>query len=140
VSIRRIGWFIVAVALTVFAIYEVVVHDLGPLPIIVFAVLPDLTFLAGLGQRHERGQLPRRAVLPYNLAHRPIVPLLVVVVALIALLAIRLLVVAPDQFEGARRIPLIAYTAGITWLAHIALDRAFGFGLRAPDGWQRDDC
>lgn len=137
---RRISWLAAAVALTVFSIYEVVVHDLGPLPIIVFAVLPDLTFLAGVGERHERGQLPPRAVPAYNLAHRPMVPLVVIAVALTALLLIRLLVAAPDQFEAARRIPLVAYTAGITWLAHIAFDRAFGFGLRTPDGWRGDDA
>ncbi len=126
-----------AVALTAFVIYEVVVHDLGPLPIIVFALVPDLTFLFGLGQSHARGQLPPRAVPAYSLAHRLVIPLALTSLALVALLAARVLVESPDAFASARRLPLVAYVAGLTWLAHIALDRALGFGLRTADGWRR---
>jgi predicted acyltransferase len=136
-SIRRLAWLAVGIALTAFAIFEVVVHDLGPAPILVFAVLPDLAFLVGIGQPHERGQLPSRAVPAYNLAHRPLVALAVIALALAGLLAARLLKQAPAEFEAARRIPLVVYVAGVTWLAHIALDRALGFGLRTPEGWQR---
>jgi hypothetical protein len=46
--------------------------------------------------------------------------------SLLALLAVRVLIADPDAFEAARRVPLITYTAGITWLAHLALDRALG--------------
>ncbi len=57
---------------------------------------------------------------------------------IVALLAVRLLVQAADQFEADRHLPLLVYVAGIAWLAHIALDRAAGFRLRTPDGWPRD--
>ncbi len=134
---HRIGWLAAGVLLTAFSIYEVVVHDLGPIPIIVFAVMPDLAFLAGLGQPHRPGQLPSRAVPIYNGAHHPAVPLFVIGLALVALLAIRLTVHDAAQFEAARRFPLILYVAGIVWFVHIAFDRALGFGLRTPDGWQR---
>lgn len=136
--LRRLAWLAAAAALTGFAVYEVVVHNLGPWPILVFALLPDLAFLAGAGQQHEPGQLPPRAVPIYNLAHRPMVPLVIIALALVALLVIRLLIETPERYEATRFIPLIVYTAGITWLAHIALDRALGFGLRTPDGWSRD--
>jgi hypothetical protein len=26
---------------------------------------------------------------------------------------------------------------GLVWLSHALVDRAFGYGLRTPDGWQR---
>lgn len=32
-------------------------------------------------------------------------------------------------------VPLFNF--GPAWLQHIASDRAFGFGLRTADGWQR---
>jgi hypothetical protein len=136
-TLRRLVWLAFGAALIGFAIYEVVVHDLGPLPIVAFALLPDLTFLAGAGQPHRPGQLPPRAVPLYNLAHRPVIPALLIVATLVVLVAIRLPASTPEDFEAARHVPLIAYVAGLTWLAHIALDRAFGFGLRTPDGWQR---
>ena len=135
--VRRLAWLAVAAALAAFAIYEVVVHDLGPLPILIFVLAPDVAFLAGIGQRHEPGQLPPRAVPAYNFAHRPLVPLAVVALALGALLLVRVLIQAPAPYEAARFIPLVVYVAAISWLAHIALDRALGFGPRTADGWPR---
>ena len=136
--LRRLAWLALSVALVAFAIFEVVVHDLGPLPIVLFGLLPDLTLILGIGQRHERGQLPARAVRAYNLAHRLVIPVALIALALLGLLGARLLNDDPDAFEAARRIPLLVYVAAISWLAHVALDRAFGFGLRTPDGWQRE--
>ena len=138
-TIRRLSWLAAALALTAFAIFEAVVHHLGPLPIMVFAVLPDLAFLAAGAVPHEPGQLPSRAVPAYNLAHRLVIPVVLVAVALAILLILRLSTPTRSAFEAARLVPLIAYTSGVTWLAHIAWDRAFGFGLRTPDGWQRGD-
>jgi hypothetical protein len=31
----------------------------------------------------------------------------------------------------------VPFTFGLAWLAHIAGERALGYGLRAADGWQR---
>jgi hypothetical protein len=34
--------------------------------------------------------------------------------------------------------PLALFIVGLAWAAHIALDRALGFGLRDSDGYQRE--
>jgi hypothetical protein len=31
----------------------------------------------------------------------------------------------------------LAFTGTLLWFAHVALDRAAGYGQRTPDGWQR---
>jgi hypothetical protein len=81
---------------------------------------PDLAFAAGAGQPHERGRLPRRAVPVYNVLHRPWLSL------------IMLAAVSFDGQDSAQAAPYAA--AALGWLAHIALDRALGFNLRAADG------
>jgi hypothetical protein len=118
-TMHRTAWFAAGAALTAFAFFEVARHDLGPAPILVFALLPDLTFIAGIGQPHAPRQLPARAVPFYNLAHHPLLPLALVVAASFSLLS-------PSWF-----------VAGLSWLAHVAFDRAFGYGPRTPEGWQR---
>jgi hypothetical protein len=55
----------------------------------------------------------------YNLVHRPAWPLILITAALFDVL------------------PLWCFVAGFSWLAHIAFDRASGFGLRTKAGWQR---
>lgn len=88
----------------------------------VFAfVLPDLTFLVALGQPVEKGLLPRRAVPFYNAMHRLWPPLLLTTFAAIALVPL-------DLFG------LALFVAGLSWTAHVALDRAAGYGLRNADG------
>jgi hypothetical protein len=81
---------------------------------------PDLAFAAGAGQPHQHGRLPRRAVPVYNVLHRPWLPL------------IMLAVVSANGQDSAQASPYVA--AALGWLAHIALDRALGFNLRAADG------
>jgi hypothetical protein len=93
--------------------------DLGATPLVLFLLLPDLAFVAGAGAHEERGRLPARAVPIYNAAHRTVGPVSVIGLALVGGLSTWWLV------------------AGLAWLAHVALDRGFGFGLRTPDGWQR---
>ena len=116
---RRVGWLVAGLGLISFAIFEVVKHDLGPAPILMFALMPDLTFIAGAGQPHAPRQLPSRAVPFYNLAHQPLGPLVLIAVASIVPLS------------------LFWFVAGLTWLAHIAIDRALGYGQRTPEGRQR---
>ncbi|WP_225987106.1 DUF4260 family protein [Streptomyces spectabilis] len=70
--------------------------------------------------RTARGQLPPRAVPYYNAAHRALVPLALLVVH----------TVAPLTWP-----PVFAALCG--WLAHISYDRAFGYGLRTKEGFQR---
>ena len=93
--------------------------DLGWLPVLGFLILPDLAFLAGIGQQHLPRQLPPRAVPLYNLLHHPVVPLVLLAITWLGLLALPWLV------------------GGFAWLAHIGLDRAMGYGVRTRDGWIR---
>jgi len=34
-------------------------------------------------------------------------------------------------------LPAPLFTGGLAWLGHVAVDRAAGFGLRGPQGFQR---
>ncbi|WP_431983481.1 DUF4260 family protein [Streptomyces qinglanensis] len=79
------------------------------------AVLPDLALLHGIAAAPAFDPLPRYAVRSYNLLHSPGVPLLLLGTA---------------RALGSR--PLRVAACG--WLAHIAVDRAFGYGPRARDG------
>jgi hypothetical protein len=87
----------------------------GVLPIILGVAGPDMSFLAAIGAPHERGRLPRRAVTPYNVAHHPVGPALVLVAA-VGLQSAWLTVL------------------GVAWMSHLAWDRGFGYGLRSRDG------
>lgn len=87
----------------------------------VFALGPDLAFLAGLGQMGslERGQMRARAVPVYNASHRIWGPLLLGLLAAAGLLS-------PVLLVGA-----------LVWGFHVFFDRALGYGLRTRDGFQR---
>ncbi|MEW2388392.1 DUF4260 family protein [Streptomyces venezuelae] len=120
---RRTAWFANALFWSAFAVLEGVNHGwLAGLLAGAFFIAPDLTFLVGLrdAPRMAKGQLPPRAVPYYNTAHRALLP-----VALIALYTFTPVVWAP------------AFAALCGWLAHISYDRAFGYGLRTKDGFQR---
>jgi hypothetical protein len=117
--VRRAAWLVFAVALVAFAAAEVGKLHLGPWPIVVFLIFPDLSFLAAIGVPTEQGRLATRAVPIYNFVHRPIVPLAIISVATLGL------------------VPRFWLVAGVSWLAHIAIDRTVGYGLRGVDGWQR---
>ncbi|MGW2226545.1 DUF4260 family protein [Streptomyces formicae] len=121
--VRRAAWLVNALFWSAFAVLEGVNH--GWLAVLLagfFLIAPDLTFLVGLrdAPRMARGQLPPRAVPYYNAAHRALVP-----VALIALFPFSPVAWAP------------AFAALCGWLAHISYDRAFGYGLRTKEGFQR---
>lgn len=89
--------------------------------VVVFAILPDLTLIGGFA---ERGRLKPSRVRLYNAAHNAI--------AAVCLLALGLAIffITGGMDGGLWWIGL----AGLAWFVHIAADRAFGFGLRAPDG------
>jgi hypothetical protein len=116
---RRAAWLGLFLVLIGVAIAETARADLGPWPIVAFLILPDLGMLPGIGQPHARRQLPARAVPFYNALHRPVVP--------VVLLALVLAIGAGPYW----------FVAALSWGAHIAIDRAVGYGLRTPDGWQR---
>ena len=127
----RVGWFLGWLFLTVFAWFEVIDHgyvngdavDAVVLTMVAVGafVLPDLTFLIGVGQQVERGYLPVRAVPFYNAMHRFGPPLL-----LTTFIGV---VVRPHGAIG----PALL-VGGVSWMAHIAMDRAAGYGLRNADG------
>ena len=121
--VRRSAWLANALFWSAFAVLEAMNHGwLAGTLALVFAVLPDLTFLVALDEAPHmaKGQLPPRAVPYYNAMHRALVPL--------ALMA--LYVVAPFHWA-----PSFAALCG--WLAHISYDRVFGYGLRTKEGFQR---
>ncbi|MGP3977394.1 DUF4260 family protein [Streptomyces sp. 8N114] len=79
------------------------------------AVLPDIALLYGAASAPTFDPLPPYAVRPYNVLHSPGVPLALFGAA---------------RTLGSRRLTV----AACGWLAHIAVDRAFGYGPRARDG------
>ncbi|MET9907308.1 DUF4260 family protein [Streptomyces sp. NPDC006476] len=122
--VRRTAWLANALFWSAFAVLEAMNHGwfAGTLAF-VFLVLPDLTFLVALDDapRMAKGQLAPRAVPYYNAMHRALVPL-----ALLVVYAVQ------PYFAWA---PAFAALCG--WLAHISYDRAFGYGLRTKEGFQR---
>ncbi|MER5494307.1 DUF4260 family protein [Streptomyces sp. NPDC002490] len=120
----RAAWLAAALFWTGFAGWEGVHHgwSAGGAALF-FALAPDLAMLVGLREHAGlvRGQLPPRAVPYYNLTHRASIPF-----ALAALYALA----APAGWA-----PVFAALCG--WLAHISYDRAFGYGLRTKEGFQR---
>ncbi|KQW00500.1 DUF4260 family protein [Streptomyces sp. Root369] len=121
--VRRTAWLAGALFWSAFSVLEAVNHGwLAGTLALTFFVLPDLTFLVALDEapRMAKGQLPPRAVPYYNTMHRALVPL-----ALMALYTVGP-VTAPALFA-----------ALCGWLAHISYDRAFGYGLRTKEGFQR---
>lgn len=83
---------------------------------LIVAVLPDVALIRAFA---SHGRLKPDRVRFYNLAHAPALPL--------GLLAIA---VFPFTLSGSW--PLLVGTTA--WLAHIAIDRAAGYGLREADG------
>jgi len=80
-----------------------------------FAVMPDIALVAGISSGLEKGQLHPRAVPLYNALH---------------------------SFVGPIALGVLGVALGPTWLAaalawgmHIAVDRAIGYGMRSPEGF-----
>lgn len=119
---RRAAWLLSAVFWSAFAVLEGVNHGLvAALFAAGFFIAPDLTMLVGRrGARPGRGQLAPSAVPLYNVAHRAVVPLALIVVYWLA----------PGAWPP-------AFAALCGWLAHISWDRVFGYGLRTKEGFRR---
>jgi len=120
-DLRRAAYAAAAVALLVAAIAVFVNVDAGWWVFPVFAIGPDLAFLAGIGQMGslERGQMPARAVPLYNALHRLWGPFVLGLLAATSLFP-------PTMLVGA-----------LVWGFHVSFDRALGYGLRTRDGFQR---
>jgi hypothetical protein len=120
----RIVWGALLAFLTAFAALEVVNHGWPALAAaVLFFAAPDLTMLIGAPRSAGRGRLAVRAVPYYNAVHRAAVP------------SVLLVLFAVGAFGPLSRAPVFAALLG--WLAHIALDRTAGRGLRTPDGGVR---
>lgn len=114
----RAGRVALALLLLAFALFEIVKHGAW-LPGLAGLLGPDVALLAGAGAGLARGQLAPRAVPLYNALHRWWPALALTLIAL------------PDP------VPLSLFIAGVAWCAHIAVDRACGYGLRDREGFQR---
>jgi hypothetical protein len=116
---KQVAWAALAVFLLAFVVLEVINHGVtAAVAALLLLIAPDLTMVIGTG---GNGKLSPRAVPYYNFVHRPWIPLAVLV--------------AYSSGVLGDWVPL--FTAGLGWLTHIALDRAFGYGLRARDGSRR---
>ncbi len=115
---RHIALF-AGIALGVTASLQATAHNLGLVPLLVVAIVPHLTVLAGIGQPRARGQLGPRAVPLFNVMHHPALP-----VAVLGLAAVGVL--SPFWLVSA-----------LAWLGHIVFDLGLGDGLRTADGWRR---
>lgn len=127
----RWRWLGLWALLTAFAVFEILKHGFvngSPAYAFVlvvtsigFFIAPDLTFAVGAGDVVAKGSISRGAVPFYNAAHR-----MSVAFAFTALIGVGL---APLS-----SLPLAVFIGGLSWMAHIAMDRAAGYGLRNPDG------
>ena len=115
----RVAYAALGAVLLVALVLEAVRHGTGYWQIAVFGLGPDIALFLGAGSGLAKGQLHPRAVGLYNLLHRFWGPLLLAALAASGLL------------------PLGYFIGALAWAFHIALDRALGYGLRTPDGFQR---
>jgi hypothetical protein len=114
--VRRAAFAVLAVALLAATVFEAAKHGQW-WPAVAGLLGPDVALFAGAGAGLERGQLHPRAVGLYNALHRFHGPVVLLAVGLFA--------------------PLACFVAGLAWAAHVAVDRAAGYGLRTPEGFQR---
>ena len=114
----RILWAVLAVLLLTLLIVICVHRGWGAAALsVAFGAMPDLALIGAFA---GRGRLKPNRVGLYNLLHA--VPLALIVASLGGVL-------------GALGVDAWMLTvAGIAWIAHIAVDRACGYGLRATDG------
>ena len=120
-AVSRAAYALLALALLALIVLEYVRHTVGWWPPVAFGLGPDLALLLGMSGGLERGQLHPRAVPAYNLVHRFWGPVALGAVSLAAGLS-------PAWTVGA-----------LAWAVHVAVDRAVGYGLRTPEGFQRGD-
>ncbi|MGC7097381.1 DUF4260 family protein [Amycolatopsis lurida] len=118
--VQRVAWGAFALFLLAFLVFEVVKHGGDTLATaLVLLIAPDLTMFIGAGGGGN-GRLSPKAVPFYNAMHRPWIPLVLLL---------------GYSVSDLNWVPL--FTAGLAWLLHISLDRAFGYGLRDRDGSRR---
>ena len=115
----RPAYAALAAALLAAALYALIAEGTGWWQLFAFGAAPDIALFVGIAPGLAKGQLHPRAVPVYNALHRFAGPLA------FALLA-------------AAFLPAGYLVGALAWGVHIAVDRAAGYGLRTPDGFQRD--
>jgi hypothetical protein len=123
---KRLGYAAVGIAATALAIAAVVTQHASWWPLVVFAIAPDISFLAGMSSRLERGRLHPRAVPLYNALHRYWAPAVLFAIS-----------GAITGGSGGNQWAASWLAGSLAWIAHISFDRSLGFGLRTPEGFQR---
>lgn len=114
-SMSAVVWFVVVIlSCVMWGIPAVIVA-------VVFGIMPDLALIGGFA---EKGRLKPERVRIYNTLHAAPVPIVVMLIGVVIFL------VTGGYEGGVWGVAL----AGLAWFVHIAADRAFGYGLRAPDG------
>lgn len=123
--ILRLVYGLAALVLIGFLIFESAKYGwtMGAV-VIAFSLLPDVA-LIGAFDSSRPGRLRPTRVTFYNALHRPWAGL--------ALLVVGAVVVLP-ALGGVDDSGKLIAVAGVAWLAHIAADRALGYGLRDADG------
>lgn len=121
----RTLWAALAIALIAFSVFEAIKYGwVATGVILLFLLLPDVALIGAFDPQRRGALLPSRVAF-YNALHQPWIPLAMVVAAMT--------IPFPELGWGLRG-GLELFLAGLAWLAHIAADRAFGYGLRATDG------
>lgn len=116
-AVGRFAYAALATLLLVAIVLETLKHGTGYWQIAAFGLGPDLALFLGAPSGLEKGQIHPRAVRLYNLLHRFWGPFVLAVLAAL--------------------VPLGFFIGALAWAFHIALDRALGYGLRTPHGFQR---
>lgn len=114
---RRHLWLVPGLGIALIANAEAGQYNVGLAPLLIFGIVPHLTAALGIGQPHASGQMGPRAVPLFNVMHEPIVPLMVLGLAVASVLP-------PFWLVGA-----------LAWLSHIVADWGFDNGLRTADGF-----
>ncbi len=109
---------VIALALVAATIWVARRDDANGWIALIFAIAPDFAFFAGIGQPLQKGQMPARAIPIYNALHVLIGPVILAAAALVL----------------DRNLTLLG--GALAWASHIMVDRAVGYGLRGPDGFQ----
>ena len=113
----RIAYTALTALLVLALAFAVAVTDTPWWLVVGFLLGPDVALFLGIGSGLEKGQLHPRAVPVYNALHRYWGP------AALALASVLL----PEGWLA----------AALAWGVHVSLDRAIGYGLRTPEGFQR---
>ncbi|PWW53025.1 DUF4260 family protein [Actinokineospora spheciospongiae] len=121
----RTGWGLGGAFFLAFGVFEMVEHGGTTWATgLIGALAPDIPLLFGFwGKGLAKSQLSPKVVPFYNATHHWLPPVLVI--AWFSLMT------------GTNDEAAPGFTLGVMWLAHIMVDRAFGYGPRNRAGFQR---